>query len=341
MRSKFNSIKIIAIAMIISSIIFAPEVSAKTEPYGAFFVDAHLPENQYDKEVGYFDLMMNESQEQTLSFDITNQGDEKMTATISFNNGSTDVNAVKTYKKEIEPDDSMIVPMTDMAKLNTTVVSLMPNQTETVTIDVKAPDKTFDGVSVGGVVITADYENTDEREDNDNIEVKNRLSYLLAVQIRMTENKLSQNLNYKNSTAELVNVRPQFVSYIQNDQAVVMNNVTIQGSVSDLEGKQVASVNVVDGGILPNTEFMVAYELEEKKIEAGNYNIKLKISTEEDEWEWEDTVVVEEKKAEDLNEASLDVEKKDNNILLYVVIALLIILILLVLLLVLKKRRED
>ena len=120
-----------------------------------------------------------------------------------------------------------------------------------------------------------------------------------------------------------------------------MNNVTIQGSVSDLEGKQVASVNVVDGGILPNTEFMVAYELEEKKIEAGNYNIKLKISTEEDEWEWEDTVVVEEKKAEDLNEASLDVEKKDNNILLYVVIALLIILILLVLLLVLKKRRED
>ena len=183
MRSKFNSIKIIAIAMIISSIIFAPEVSAKTEPYGAFFVDAHLPENQYDKEVGYFDLMMNESQEQTLSFDITNQGDEKMTATISFNNGSTDVNAVKTYKKEIEPDDSMIVPMTDMAKLNTTVVSLMPNQTETVTIDVKAPDKTFDGVSVGGVVITADYENTDEREDNDNIEVKNRLSYLLAVHL--------------------------------------------------------------------------------------------------------------------------------------------------------------
>lgn len=72
MKNKSIIVKAMINFTLLSSIINASKISSKTESFGEFYVEAHFPENQYSKNAGYYDLMMEANQKQTISFDIAN-----------------------------------------------------------------------------------------------------------------------------------------------------------------------------------------------------------------------------------------------------------------------------
>lgn len=326
----------IAILISLSSLIYAPQVSAKTETYGAFYVEPNLPENQYNKNAGYFDLIMEKDMEQTISFDIVNQGNVEMNATINFHDGSTELNAEKSYRQDIKPDASMEHPMTKLATIDKTSVKVAPNSSERIYVSVSAPSEEFDGVSVGGFTITADTE-AEVKPKSEGFELDSRLSYLIALQVRMNENAVDKNLNYISSSADSIAKKPQFTSIIQNDKAVVMNDVTIKGTVTSSKGEEVANINKETGGILPNSEFVVAYNLVNDKIEAGDYDIHLKITSEEDSWEWDETVSIAEQVAKDINEQTF---KEKNTSYIWIILIFIILILLILIIILLRKLRN-
>lgn len=337
--------KKIMVLMVLFSILFtfanAPKVSAKTEAYGAFSIDPKLPKNQIDDKVGYFDLLLDPDMEQTISFDVINDGDSPMLATIEFNNATTGLNAEKSYIEGVVPDKSMQVPITDIATLEKTSINVAPKSRESININLKAPHDKFEGVSLGGIRVTADYEAEEKTKVQDGFVIENRISYVVALQVRMSDEEINKNLNYVKSSAELVDLKPQFVSYIQNDQAKVMNNVTVEGTVNDSEGTAVANISKDTGGIFPNTEFIIAYSLINDKIESGEYTIKLKITSDEDMWEWEENITLEDDLARDLNDNALKGTEDNKLFMIIIMLVLIIVMLLLALIILFKKKNKD
>ena len=330
------------VAMLITLFI-APQFSAHAESYGAFYVEANLPDNQYDPNVGYFDLMMEPNMKQTISFDVINQGDQPMRASINFQNGTTTLNAEKSYIHEETPDVSMKHPMTTMAVLRTQEVIIPANQRSTIAIDVTAPSVAFDGVSVGGFSVTADTIETHadtSKKAKGEIQIESRTTYLIALQIRMNETKVEKNLNYIKSGAEVVDLKPQFVSTLQNDRAVVMNDISINGTVTPEGSDQpIARIQKQVGGILPNTQFPIAYPVQSQKLEPGTYVINLEIKSGEEVWHWQEVHTVEPDTADAVNDGSV-IAKQTNWMLVLVVGLLLIIVILLVVILYMGYRQQ-
>lgn len=325
-------------AMFITMFI-APLSSVYADAYGAFYIEPHLPENQYDQNVGYFDLMMTPNMEQTLTFDVVNQGDKPMLALLEFQNGTTSLNAEKSYLNVEKPDVSMKSPMTEMAQISDKELTIQPHDKKTVTVTVKAPQEAFDGVSVGGITVTADtIDNDTKRDDKQEFEIVSRTTYLLALQVRMNENTVDKNLNYIKSDTEMIQLVPKFISVIQNDRPVVMNDLTIDGTVTH-ENKSdiVAKIHKTTGGILPNTQFSIAYDLEGKKLEPGTYDIKLKITSGDDEWEWQEKHTVEAPQAKTLNENAQT--PTENNTMIIILFSVVILLILIVLYLYYKMKK--
>lgn len=292
MMNKSIITKLTIIGFVLSSLIMAPSIFANTSPYGAFNVIPQLPDNQVSEMSSYFDLKMDPGVEQTISFDIVNSGDEPMIAAISLNNGTTGSNAEKIYDSTGATDESMVMPMTEMAQLEKEEVTVKPHETERVHVTVNSPKEPFDGVSVGGITVTADTVREHDEKKN-GFSIDNRLAYVIAIQIRMTDHVVAEHLNYRNSDASYGYDTTHFVSYVQNDQARVMNGITIDGVIKDVDGRIVATASKENGGILPNTSFTVSYDLvNDEQLEAGDYSVNLKIKSETNEWEWDDTVTL-------------------------------------------------
>lgn len=335
MRQKINFKNIIIFTLVFFSILMAPGVHAESEPHGAFYIEPHIPKNQKDANNGFYDLVMEPNMEQVLYLDIVNTGDIEMVATIEFENATTGLNAEKSFDNK-KIDKSLTHPLTKYVELSDKEIELEPYATKTISIKVTAPDEMIDGVLLGGIIVTADKEMDKDKHVND-MDIKNRISYLVALQVSMNDNEVDTNLNYIKSDSELVDLNAQFVSYIQNDQPIVMNEVTVYGTITDVKGNVVASIEKDTGSIYPSSEFKVAYDLKDEKIKAGDYAVKLKITHEEDEWTWEDNITVDEAHAKDLNEKALTPKK--TNVIAYFL--LFIILLLLLLILVLYRKLKQ
>ena len=95
-------------------------------------------------------------------------------------------------------------PVTSMATLEADKVIVQPYSTETIKIKIKAPNEIYHGVSVAGIVVQSDIDSKKEDAKQDEIEIDNRISYLIALQIRMSEVSTEMNLNYISSSQNLL-----------------------------------------------------------------------------------------------------------------------------------------
>lgn len=337
MNKNIDFKKIFILTFVFFSILMAPTVQAESEPHGAFYIEPHLPANQKNSNSGFYDLVMEPEMIQTLYLDIVNKGDVEMIASIDFRNATTGLNAEKNFESKVKPDESLLFSLQDNIELSDTTLVIEPYSKKTISIVVKAPEKNIDGVFLGGINVTADKQVDKDRPTN-SIDIKNRISYLVALQVSMNDVIIEPNLNYLESSSELIDLTPQFVSYLQNDKALIMNDITVHGSITNKEGKTVAEINKNSGGIYPNSQFKVAYKLKEEKIKAGEYNLKLRITSKDDYWEWNDTIIVDADTAKDLNDNALKVKK--SNVFFYSLLLIILILIALIIILV-KKLRDN
>lgn len=305
-------------------ILIAPQGTGQTAPYGAFNINPVLPDNQLSESSSFYDLKLGTSEEQELTLDVNNTGTEAMLARITLFDGFTEENAEKSFERQVELDPSMRTPMTSFATLETNEIKVEAGETKSVHVKLKLPDEEFNGVSVGGITVTADYYDKTSKKVK-GFSVGNRLSYVVAIQVRMNDNEVSKNLNYIKTELTYDGEKPTFLTYIQNDQPIVMNNVTIDGEIRDVNGNVIAEISKNNGGIYPNTNFPIKYNLlENEKLEKGKYKVDVAITSDEDTWQWEDIV--------NFEELDNHVEEEKNKDNFYVLVILLFIIIVILIL---------
>lgn len=316
-------------------------VSVKADTYSNFTVTPIYPENQISDK-SYYDLLMEPNQKQTIYFNVKNYGSQTGTFVFEVKNGSTSTNAEKQYLNDKDVDKSMRHPMDSLIDIPNNRIELLPGESRDIAVNLSMPDEDLDGVIVGAIraysETEADYSKDKETQ---NMAISNRLNYLMIIQLRMNENEVQKNLNLMSYGGKVSDLSSSFYANIQNDQAVVMNDLDVKGAIyRKSDRKLVSEIDLNNRGILPNTNFDVVFTPESNKLVAGTYELELKINDEENVWEWKEEFEITKKEANKIYSESLN-QKRDYTLHFIVIVLILIILILIFLLLYLNRSRRE
>lgn len=303
-------------------------------------VSIKTPESQVDNITGYFDLMLKPSETDKLTLTLSNPHDYEVLVTIDVVNGATGINGGPVYDKSSQNDESLINPLTSLISGSNTL-RLKGKESKNYSATITAPENNYQGEILGAFVVSS--RPIDEEEDKqESISFENLIEYAVAVRVRMTDIEVERNLNLLTVGSKTHDYLPVFYATIQNDRAFHMGNVSISGLIKDSKDNVVASVNTSGTQILPNTYFNVHFSLLEPEIKAGTYSMELEIHHRTDVWSWNESIIVEKKDSDKINEEAIFTEKKiDITKIMIGIIGVLILLILFLLLLLLKRRKNE
>jgi Na+-transporting methylmalonyl-CoA/oxaloacetate decarboxylase gamma subunit len=313
-------------------------------------VKAILPENQIDKNVGYYDLKVSPNEKQELSFQLNNQGDKDTTVNVAINPACTGDGGSFIYTdNESNKDPSMKYPLSSIATSEQTVS--IPAKGSTITkIKLAIPSEPFEGVILGAIRVTS-AKSADEQTENagKGFNIVNNFAYSVAIQLRESDDMPKSDLAIKKVFATQIAGRNTVKINLQNPTPTIINEVSYEATISKKGDDAPLHENKVKGyRVAPNTNYNVPVSWENQPFTAGTYVAKVKAKSEEtgQTWEFKQEFVISAKEARELNDKAVDLEK---DYLLYIIIGAAVILVLVILLIILlvvlakkrKKRRRQ
>lgn len=323
---------------IITSSAFAADLS--------FSVETKLPKNQRSKS-SYFDLDMKPGQTQNLEIEVNNYTDKEITVEGIINPATTNINGVVEYgKSNTELDKTAPYNIKDIAKPKKEELTIPAKGVATYEIEVKMPEKEFDGILAGGItfseVVKEDKKAKQKEEQQQGMAIENRYSYALALLLRENEKALDSNLLLTKVAADQVNVRNVISSDIQNPVAKYLNKLEVNYYVTKKDkSEKLYEESKKDIQMAPNSTMHLPLSLNGEKLVAGKYTMHIDAKAKEDSWKLEKDFEITAKEAKKLNEQDVSIEK--DNTMMYVVIAFvcLIVLFLIILFFVLKRQKKQ
>ncbi|MBO0446167.1 DUF916 and DUF3324 domain-containing protein [Enterococcus ureilyticus] len=276
----------------------------------AYSVKANIPENQIDKSKTYFDLKMTPGQKQDVSLTISNSSKEKATIIITPNIALTNQNGVIDYNQEkAKQDSSLKVPITDIIS-DKQKVTLEPQETKDVVFTLQMPEVAFDGTILGGFYITK--ESTDKEEkDSESVQIKNRYSYVIGIQLRENEQTVKPVLQLNDVKPTLQNYRTAISANLQNTQATIINNLEVEAKISKKGSTEVLyETTKKDMSMAPNSNFYFPITMNNQPLKAGDYTLRLTAKDQTENWKFEQDFNISAEDTKKLNKEAVDLEEE-------------------------------
>lgn len=340
MKSKIL-VFITLLIFLIPNVVLANTTDSGVVPYS---VQANLPENQINDNVSYFDIEMEPGESQDLEVTVYNSSNEELEVNVNNTIASTNSNGIITYdglEEGEEVHESMKNKFTDISSLDESTVKIPAGEQKVVSLEVNAPDESFDGVILGGLYFTLDPRESDESEG---VAIQNRYAYALAVQIREEGNE-----NVVEPDLELIDVEPGAINYRTGLSTTFGNlspkiiNTSFEGSVYREGEDEPLYQNMIEEFIIaPNAQFNFNVMYDNHALEPGDYVFKANVKSEDGEWNFEEEFEVTEEVADEANEEAVElIEEEDNNleIILIIIGAAILIILIVILLLMVRKRK--
>ncbi|MBC2254646.1 DUF916 and DUF3324 domain-containing protein [Listeria ivanovii] len=315
------------------------EVKAAEGDVG-YSVQARIPANQVDKKQTYFDLRMEPEQKQTVEIEVKNSSNEEIQVETNITYATTSRTGTIDYTKNDlnKTDKSMLHPLPEIAKIpeNQRVLTIPVNGTKVVQVNIAMPEETIDGVILGAVQFKKQA--TTETEKTDGVSLKNEYSYIVGMQLSENDKQVTPNINLKSIKPTLVNYRTAIVAKLQNDQSVIIKDLSVDAKVYKQASNTVLhQTKKTDMTIAPNSSLDYDIDWENQPLEAGDYRLKMTATNGSETWKWDEKFAIVDKD-QNLNKEAVNIEQ--SNPWLYVVIAINIFLIFFVIILITRKRRK-
>ncbi len=274
-----------------------------------FSVKAVIPENQVNTRNTFFDLKMSPGDNQNLVVNVFNNSTEDMKVNIAVNAASTNQGGIIDYSSNKVPDESMKISLPSISTINANQVTIPASSTVPVTVSLAMPQESFDGVVLGGIVITkALPENAESPAKG--VTIKNNYSYIIGVQLRETDTVVNPDLHLKSVKPMLVNHYTAIVASIQNSEAAVLKGLTISSQVYAGANKNaVLDVTKDNVDIAPNSLYDHSIDWGDIRIQSGDYRMHIKATNGSKAWEWDKNFTVEPTSAANLNSGSVNLIK--------------------------------
>ncbi|MBO0441421.1 DUF916 and DUF3324 domain-containing protein [Candidatus Enterococcus ikei] len=308
------------------STVFAEEMS--------YSVQAVLPENQ-KSDVSYFDLHMNPSEEQELKLKLINYADQPSTIAVTPRDAFTNNNGMVDYSVDNPVlDKTMKHSFTDLVS-EKQVVTLNAKEEKEIIFHLKMPKDSFDGEILGGFFVqevkdkeTSENSNEANKEQKSvsGVQLSNRFSYTIGVKLSETDNAIKPEVKLGDVQAGLVNGRTAFLATLRNVQSTTLKKATVEANVYQKD-KLIYTTKKEKLAMAPHSVFDYNISLENEEIRAGEYTLKLIVTSGEEKWAFTKEFDVEKKEAEKFNKEAVEVVKQPTNYWPWVVAGMGIILV--------------
>lgn len=314
-----------------------------------FYVKAQIPENQIDKSLTYFDLLVQPGQTQVLAVDIFNDGDEEVTLQVSAISASTNRNGIIDYKTPQIKDKTLAIPFSEIATIAQPNIVLAPGQSTTAQVTVAMPGEKYDGVVLGSIVVTqipAGQQHVAET-DAASLSIQNVYSYLIGVKLAETDVAILPDFEMDSAVAESVNYQSAITHYIRNKAAAIVKNMSLNVDVyKQGTNEVVAHVEQTGVDMAPNSVMPLAVTTPDGSLEPGDYTSIITIEENGSVHTLETSFTIEKTEIDNIEKSNVPVASTSflAGFPLWAVfagVAILFLLIIFFLLLLLFKRRKK
>ncbi|MDZ5760707.1 DUF916 and DUF3324 domain-containing protein [Carnobacterium maltaromaticum] len=307
--------KIIILATIILfGFVLYPTTGQTSEGNMAYSVKANIPENQINKAITYFDLKMEPNQKQEISLTVNNSSDQKTTLLISPNVAVTNQNGVIDYSQpKGKLDSSLKIPLTNIISPSQEV-DLEPNQTKKVIFTLQMPEKKFEGTILGGFYITKKEDMNKDKSKEETVQIKNKYSYVIGIQIRENTNTIKPVLKLNQIKPALLNYRTAVTVNLQNTESTLIKELDIDAKVMKKDTSTILhETNKKNLSMAPNSNFDFPINWDNQELESGKYTLELVARTNKENWKFKQDFEISAKSSKDLNKEAVELEKKEPN----------------------------
>lgn len=326
-----------------------------------FAVTTVIPENQVDKDKTYFDIQLEPNEEQNLEVTLRNDTEKKVKIGISLNSATTNSNGVVEYgKNNLTKDPSLDINIEDYTSYPESI-TLMPKSTQTVKFHIKMPNNKFDGIVAGGITFKEiEKEEDSSNDESQGLSIKNEYSYVVAVLMRQTTNKVDPNLNLVHVKPGQINARNVILANIQNDKKTYINQAHITTKITKKNSEKIIYQENKDNlQIAPNTNFSFPTALDGEALKPGIYHLSMDIYANEDKngeflnknsdkklrynnyWKLEKDFRIDNKVAKELNKKDVTLRKDNTWIYILIGIILLLLAILLIIWIIWRRKKYE
>nr|WP_263326491.1 DUF916 and DUF3324 domain-containing protein [Neobacillus sp. Marseille-Q6967] len=335
---KFKNVILIMISTLLFLIVNVSSVLANEETVG-YTVRALIPDNQVDRSHTYFDLRMKPNQRQEIRVEIFNSSREEIEVDVHITNPITNRNGLIDYTQvEAVPDESVPLPISEIATLNEKRVSIPAGGSKIVPIQLQMPEKEYDGIILGGIYFEKVIDK--DKQEDQGVQISNKYAYVIGLQLSETDTEVEPDLQLKSVRPDLVNYRTAIIATIKNNAPLIADNLVINAKVYNEKGKEIKKINVQDYRIAPHTTMDFVIDWSNRELEPGTYSVSLHANSGLQNWDWEEEFVIQEEKAKALNEEAVEI-KKDYTLQIISGLSIIILVLIGVIIYLIRKSKRN
>lgn len=248
-----------------------------------YFVKPVIAENQRKDVTDYFDIQLMPKKQQELNLQIFNNTDEAITFSTMMENAITNDHGVIEYQhKEKEYDESLKYKLTDLAKVEKTIV-VEGNSVGNVEMTITMPDEEFDGIILGGIRVSEETEDSQKQSGISNI-----FSYVIPIKLWQNDIAIPNKLNFNGITIGQKNVQNAIKAKLQNPQPSILRDLSLEAKIYKKKDDSIYSETQEVMKLAPNSSFNYSISLGDKKITAGEYRLELTATAENFNETWKE-----------------------------------------------------
>lgn len=310
--------RLVECILIVFLIIGFPVLSLAQESQLRFYVTPEFSENQVDDSKRYFDLNLEPGETEALEVTLQNASTEKIQVAITPHTAYTNVHGVVEYGKDAsDPDPTLIHSLSDLIE-TPEVIELSGNETKTIEIPLRMPQEVFEGFLAGGLRIAEVREETETTEESgEGVAIENEFAYVLGIIVSNKRDSVLPGLNLLDVFADQLNYRNVISATLQNVAPAFINRMSVEASVyKEGEDDVLYEAQAEQLQMAPNSHFHFPISLEGDRFQSGNYILRLKAISGEDEWEWERPFTIEGETARALNRQDVTLDSTPNWLLI-------------------------
>jgi hypothetical protein len=312
------------------SFLFAVTSYAEETPGLPYNATPIIPDNQLNKSVSYFDLLVQPDQTQLLKIEVANSSNKEIKVSVKPHTARTTRNGTVDYSGMDLKSTSNLPFSFEEVTSKEKIVTIAPRSKEIVEFSVKIPAKKFRGVVLGGFYIH-EIKPKAATTENKGIQIRNEFSLVIGCQLRMSE--ISTNKNFSLNDVYIDNYGGYFsvISSIHNVSAELVSFYSLKGEITDKNNKSVLKFSKDSFSMAPNSICDLPEKVDTKKLPSGTYQMQMTILSRDKSKSWKLTKNFEVKSSErkGVLSKSLDKDNVEKNSFLYIVIAVLSIIIIL------------
>lgn len=292
-----------------------PQFSTKTSASELnFSVKTVIPENQIDKQLTYFHLLMDPSQKQILEITLGNDTDKDVTIVPEIASATTNHNGVVEYgPRDIETDSTLLHKMDELVSVGEEI-TIPAHSTSTLKLEVNMPEEAFDGVLAGGITLRekegeASDDANDSSSDESGLSIENKFAYVVAILLQNNDNAVTPELTLTDVFPSQINKRNVIKANVQNMMPMYMNQMSVEAKIMEKGKSEVLYESTSESlQMAPNSNMDYPIRLEGQELKGGEYTLDMTVTSMGETWHWTEDFTIDSEEANILNAEDVTIQ---------------------------------